>query len=182
MQCSPNPPRTKVYVLGLPCVGRLSVGGLARAPDVAGARYPPFDPVHRPWPPSSICYRALRFFLSSPPPARASVSSATQSDHCPPTNRTHRRPAVPPPPNRPALLAFPPPLPTERTCEHKAEHAGPPTEESLPEPVSRRYPDEAERVHVVLSRERGLPVSVLALSRDRDPGFYQSSDVDWGSQ
>ena len=28
--------------------------------------------------------------------------------------------------------------------------------------VSRRYPDEAERVHVVLSRESGLPVSVLA--------------------
>jgi hypothetical protein len=51
MQCSPNPPLTEVYVLGLPCVGRLSVGGLARAPDVAGARCPPFDPVHRPWPP-----------------------------------------------------------------------------------------------------------------------------------
>ena len=77
--------------LGLPCVGRLSVGGLARASDVAGARCPPFDPVHRPWPPSSIRYRASRFFLSSHPPARANVSSATQSDHCPPTNRTHRR-------------------------------------------------------------------------------------------
>jgi hypothetical protein len=48
--------------------------------------------------------------------------------------------------------------------------------------VSRRYPDEAERVHVVLSRESGLPVSVLALPRDSDPGFYQSSDADWGSQ
>ena len=48
--------------------------------------------------------------------------------------------------------------------------------------VSRRYPDEAERVHVVLSREGGLPVSVLAFPRDSDPGFYQSPDVDWGSQ
>jgi hypothetical protein len=47
--------------------------------------------------------------------------------------------------------------------------------------VSRRYPDKAERVHVVLSREIGL-VSVLDLPRDRDPGFYQSSNVDWGSQ
>ena len=80
----------------------------------------------------------LRAFLSSPPPARASVSSATQSAHCPPTNRTHRRPAAPPPPNRPALLAFPPHLPTGRTCEHKAEHAGPPTAESLPERCKRK--------------------------------------------
>jgi hypothetical protein len=58
----------------------------------------------------------LRAFLSSPPPARASVSSTTQSAHCPPANRTQRRPAAPSPPNRPALLAFPPPLPTGRTC------------------------------------------------------------------
>ena len=56
MQCSPNPPRTKVYILGLPCVVRLPVGDLARAPDVAGARCPPFDPVHRPWPPSAVRY------------------------------------------------------------------------------------------------------------------------------
>ena len=34
MQCSPNPPRTKVYVLGLPCVGRLSVGGLSQGEEV----------------------------------------------------------------------------------------------------------------------------------------------------
>ena len=54
MQCSPNPPRTEVYILGLPCVVRLSVGDLARAPDVAGARCPPFGPVHRPWPPSAV--------------------------------------------------------------------------------------------------------------------------------
>ena len=40
--------------------------------------------------------------------------------------------------------------------------------------VSRRYPDEAERVHVVLSRESGLPVSVLDLPRDRDPGFTRA--------
>jgi hypothetical protein len=79
----------------------------------------------------------LRAFLSSPPPARASVSSATQRAHCPPTNCTHLRPDAPPPPNRPALLAFPPPLPTGRTCEHKAEHAGPPTAESLPEQCKR---------------------------------------------
>jgi hypothetical protein len=87
-------------------------------------------------------------FLSSPPPARASVSSAAQSAHCPPASRTHQPPTAPPPPNRPALLAFPPPLPMERTCEHKAEHAGPPTGESLPErckqepwpPPSCRHP------------------------------------------
>ena len=74
----------------------------------------------------------LRAFLSSPPPALASVSFAAQSAHCSPASRAPRRPTAPPPPNRPALLAFPPPLPTERTCEHKAEHAGPPTAKSLP--------------------------------------------------
>ena len=36
------------------------------------------------------------------------------------------------------------------------------------------YSVEAERVHVVLSRESGLPVSVLALPRDRDPGFTRA--------
>ena len=90
----------------------------------------------------------LRAFLSSPPPALASVSFAAQSAHCSPASRTPRRPTAPPPPNRPALLAFPPPLPTERTCEHKAEHAGPPTAKSLPEwceqepwpPPSCRHP------------------------------------------
>ena len=90
----------------------------------------------------------LRAFLSSPPPALASVSFAAQSAHCSPASRTPRRPTAPRPPNRPALLAFPPPLPTERTCEHKAEHAGPPTAKSLPEwceqepwpPPSCRHP------------------------------------------
>jgi hypothetical protein len=88
------------------------------------------------------------FFLSSPPPALARVSFAAQIAHCSPASRTPRRPTVPPPPNRPSLLAFQPPLPTELTCEHKAEHAGPPTAKSLPEwceqepwpPQSCRHP------------------------------------------
>ncbi len=45
-------------------------------------------------------------------------------------------------------------------------------------PMNRKGPG----VHVVLSWESGLPVSVLALPRDRDSGFYQNSDADWGSQ
>ena len=43
--------------------------------------------------------------------------------------------------------------------------------------VSRRYPDYAERVHVVLSREGARPVSVLLLrsfARDRGPGFTRA--------
>ena len=59
-----------------------------------------------------------------------------------------RPPTATPSPNRSALLAFPPPLPMERTCKHKAQHSGPPAAESLPErrkhepwpPPSRRHP------------------------------------------
>ena len=109
---------------------------------------------------------ASRFFLSSPPPALASVSFAAQSAHCSPASRTPRRPTTPPPLNRPALLAFPPPLPTERTCEHKAEHAGPPTAESLPEwceqepwpPPSCRHPlSPHPRPHAVTSHLTSSP-------------------------
>ena len=78
------------------------------------------------------CYPCIfALFYPRPPPALASVSFAAQSAHCSPASRTPRRPTAPRPPNRPALLAFPPPLPTERTCEQKAKHAGTPTAKSL---------------------------------------------------
>jgi hypothetical protein len=102
-----------------PCVGRLSVGGLARASDVADAQgFALFYP------------RPLR-------PVRASAPLRKAPTARQPTAHTGDRPR-PPPPNRPALLAFPPHLPTGRTCEHKAEHAGPPTAESLPERCKRK--------------------------------------------
>jgi hypothetical protein len=67
----------------------------------------------------------LRAFLSSPPPALASVSFAAQSAHCSPASRTPRRPTAPRPPNRPALLAFPPPLPTSARASTKQSTPGP---------------------------------------------------------
>jgi hypothetical protein len=51
-----------------------------------------------------------------------------------------------------------------------------------PSPRGTPHHKHAKRVHVVLSREGGLPVWVLVLPRDRAPGFYQNPDVDWGPQ
>ena len=72
------------------------------------------------------CYPcSFALFLSSPPPALASVSFAAQSAHCSPASRTPRRPTAPRPPNRPALLAFPPPLPTSARASTKQSTPGP---------------------------------------------------------
>ena len=94
------------------------------------------------------CY-PCSFALFYPRPLRPLRASA--SLHRAPTARqpaahpgARPRPPLPTgPPSSPSPL-----LPTERTCEHKAEHAGPPTAKSLPEwceqepwpPPSCRHP------------------------------------------
>jgi hypothetical protein len=101
---------------------------------------------------SSYPCRVALFYSRPLRPARGSAPRrGAPTDRKPAVGRrwvTHRRPTSTPSPNRSALLAFPPPLPMERTCKHKAQHSGPPAAESLPErrkhepwpPPSRRHP------------------------------------------
>jgi hypothetical protein len=48
--------------------------------------------------------------------------------------------------------------------------------------VSQRYPDYAERVHVVLSREGDLTSLGLASQETVTQVSPETSDADWGSQ